>query len=168
MPVRTLVVEGPEFKRAEAALLRESRRFQRRVSAAAGRGVDRAYRPALVAAAPQFMPSGYAPVLAPDLRVKTTVRFAGLRPGVAVTVSAPTGGSKGGRDIRALEDGRLRHPDIRDVSRRSRKPRSEWRWHGQKVKPRWAELTMRATRPEIVHEIDEELESVKRDIEAAA
>jgi hypothetical protein len=29
-------------------------------------------------------------------------------------------------------------------------------------------LTMRATRPAIVHEIDAELEAVKRDVEAAA
>jgi len=158
LPARVTVVEGPEFAKAQAALLKEARRFQRRVSAAAGRGVDRAYRPALVAAAPQYFPSGYAPVLTPTLQVKTTVRFGGLRPGVAVTVSAPTGGTKGGRDVRALEQGSLRHPLFGNKNF----------WYRTRVKPRWAELTMRATRPAIVHEIDAELEAVKRDIEAAA
>jgi hypothetical protein len=158
LPARVVIVEGPEFARAEAALLKESRRFQRRVSAAAGRGVDRSYKPALVAAAPQYMPDAYAAVLTPNLQLKTTVRFAGLRPGVSVTVSSPTGGTKGGRDVRALEQGTLRHPLFGNKNF----------WYRTRVKPRWAELTMRATRPAIVHEIDAELEAVKRDVEAAA
>lgn len=158
MPARVLVVAGPEFERTEAALLAEARRFQRRVSAAAGRGVDRAFMPALKASAEKFMPSGYGPTLAADLKLKTIVKFAGSRPGVAVEISGPTGGSKGGRDIRALEGGVLRHPLFGNKRH----------WYRTAVPRGFATTAMRASRPEIVHEIDEEVDAVKRDIEAVA
>lgn len=158
MPVRTVIVVGPEFQRTETALLREASRFQRRVSTAAGRGVDRAYKPVLVGMVPAFMPSGYAPVLAPNLAVKSTVRFGGPRPGVGVTVSAPTGGTKGGRDVLALELGTLRHPLYGNKGF----------WYRQRVRRGFASVPLKAVRPQIVREIDHELAEVARDVERAA
>ena len=157
----TLTIEGREdLDRCAAALLREASRFQRRISSATRKPVDRIYRTVLVGMVPAFMPSGYAPVLMTDLKVSTSVRFAGPHPGVTAIVSAPTGGPRG-RAVKALELGQLRHPDIRDQG----KPRPQWRWHAQRIRRGFASVPLKATQRQIVSEIDDELAAVVRGVE---
>lgn len=154
MVVELSVLGGEKLDAKAGDLVREAGRLQRRVSTAAGRAVKTTFGPALVAAAPTYMPNNYARVLAPDLKVKTQVRFAGPKPGVGANVSAPTGGPKG-RDISAIEAGRLKHPLFGNKSH----------WYTSRIKRRFAAETLSKTRPEIVREIDSELAAVRRDLE---
>jgi hypothetical protein len=155
----TVAVIGEEKLDTTAAeLVREGRRFQRRISTAVGRSVRRVYFPTLLGMAPRYMPSGYTPVLVSDLRATTSVRFAGSSPGVSVKVSAPTGGPRG-RAVRALERGELRAPSWPSG------PRSTWRWHRQHIPAGFSSDPLKAVRPQIVREIDQELGAIKRDVE---
>ncbi len=74
-------------------------------------GVNKAVQPVrkdIVDDVPQYMPSGYAPVLSKSLRFRTTQR----RGASSFTVSMSTvgEGSRTRRDIRSLDKGILRHP----------------------------------------------------------
>lgn len=160
------VVAGPEFEKTRVELLKQARAFQRRVASATRRAVDRTYRPTVVAMMPDFMPDRYAGVLSADLVVSTSVRFSGSAPGVTVSVSAPTGGSLGGRDVSQKERGELRHPDIRDLWPRH-KARGEWRWHGQRITRGFASKPIKVIRPKIVEQIDDELAAVADDVKGA-
>jgi hypothetical protein len=154
MSVALRIDGGRELDDAVGDLIREARRFQRRVSTAAGKAVKGSYAPTLIGLAPTFMPSGYAPVLVADLKVAVTVRFAGSSPGVGVKVSAPTGGPSG-RHVDALEEGRLRHPFFGDTKR----------WYLQRIAPGFGSIPLKAIRPQIVREIDQELGAIVRDVE---
>ena len=156
MPVDVKVVAGPEFERTRAELLKQARAFQRRVSSATRRAVDRTYRPAVVSMAPSLMPDRYAGLLARDLHVSTSVRFAGSAPGVTVSVSAPTGGPQG-RDVSSLERGRLSHPLFGD----------KHHWYRQSVTRGFASKPIKAIRPKIVAEIDDELAKIADDVKGA-
>jgi hypothetical protein len=154
--VTVKVLGTGELDEKAAALRREAARFQRRVSTAAGRAVNRVYRPTLIGMAPTFMPSGYVNDLVNDLRVRTSVRFAGSSPGVGVVVSAPTGGPKG-RAVNALEAGILRHPLFGN----------KLHWYAQRVGRGFVSIPLRAVQPQISRELDLELSAVKRDVEGA-
>lgn len=141
----------------KAALLKEAARFQRRISQRTQSTVDRVYRPVLVGLAPSFMPSGYTPLIQRDVKIRTSVR--GSR--VTANVSAPTGGTKG-RDVRALEGGRLRHPVF------ARGPRRTWTWAGQRIRAGFATVPLKAVRPQILRELDLELHDIARDVKRSA
>lgn len=154
MTVELTVLGGENLDAKAGQLVREAARLQRRISSAAGRAVSRTFEPALVAATPEFMPAGYARALGPDLKVKTQVRFAGSRPGVRARVSAPTGGPKG-REVSAVEAGRLKHPLFGNKSH----------WYTNRIKRGFASSTLRKTQPQIVKELDDELAAVRKDLE---
>lgn len=156
MSVQVTVLGTGELDQKAAALLREAARLQRRVSTATKRAVDRVYRPVLVGMVPAFMPSGYAPELAADLKVSTSVRFAGANPGVTAAVSAPTGG-KHGREVTRLEGGLLSHPLFGNRKH----------WYRQRVRRGFASVPLKAIRPQIRREIDSEVSAVARDVERA-
>lgn len=156
MPVDLKVVAGPEFDRTAAELRSQARKLQRRVSTAAKKAVDEVYRPVLVGGLPTFLPDRYAGVLGPDLKVSTSVRFAGSAPGVGLSITAPTGGPQG-RDVLALERGRLSHPLFGDKSH----------WYRQTVTRGFASRPLRATRPQIVRELDAALENVADEVRGA-
>lgn len=153
----------------KAALLKEAARFQRRISQRTQSTVDRVYRPVLVGLAPSFMPSGYAPLIQRDVKIRTHVR--GSR--VTATVSAPTGGSTG-RDMKARERGSLRHPVFAKGTRRHSFVRDGvevirgWRWVGQRIKPGFATTGLKAVRPQILRELDLELHDIARDVKRSA
>ncbi len=153
MSVSVRVVAGPEFKRTQVALSKAAKELKRRVVDAAKTAVDEVYRPAMVASVPQFMPSGYAPSLMADLVVKTSVRLTGSAPGVTATVTAPTGGPKG-REVLALESGRLRHPLFGNKRH----------WYEQRVKRGFASKPLKEIRPRIVDRIDSELDRIATEI----
>lgn len=159
MAVTVTVVPGPEFERTRKELLKQAAELRKRVSKAAKDVVDDIYLPGVRSMLPEFFPSGYVPVLAPDLRVRTIVRASG---GVTAVLSAPTGGPKG-RDLMQKERGDLRHPDIRDLSPR-RKGRAEWRWHGQRIPRGFASKPLKTLRPRIVKALDAELERIAHDV----
>lgn len=152
MGVDLTVRGGAKLDATAAKLAREARRFQRRISGATRDAVQNTYRPVLIGMVPQFMPGGYAPELAKDLRVATTVGLASGR--VSVRVSAPTGG-KFGREVRQLEAGSLRHPLFGNRGF----------WYRQRVRRGFASVPLRATRPHIVKRIDGELAAIARDVE---
>lgn len=156
MSVDVKVVAGPEFEKTRAELLKQAKLFQRRVSSATKRAVDRVYRPAVVSLAPSLMPDRYAGLLTRDLKVSTSVRFSGSAPGVTVSVSAPTGGPQG-RDVSRLERGQLSHPLFGD----------KHHWYRQSVTRGFASKPVKAARPAIVREIDDELAKVSRDVKGA-
>jgi hypothetical protein len=135
-----------------AKLTKEARRFQRRITDATKDAVQNTYRPVLIGMVPQFMPGGYAPVLAGSLLVKTSASVTSGR--VSVRVSAPTGG-KFGREVRQLEAGNLRHPLFGNRGF----------WYRQRVRRGFASVPLRATRPWIVKRIDSELAAIARDVE---
>lgn len=151
--VEVRIVAGREFERTRVALSKAAQQFRRRVAESARAAVDEYYRPALVAAVPTFMPGGYAAVLAPDLVVKTSVRFTGAAAGVRATVTAPTGGPKG-RDVLALESSRLRHPLFGNKKY----------WYQQRIKRGFASMPLKAVRPKIVSRIDSELDKIAEEI----
>lgn len=154
MSVHVTVIGGEEVDAKARALLREASRFQRRVSQAANRAVQGSYRPVLVGMLPTFVPNGYANELANDLRVTTSVRFTGAFPGVTATVTAPTAGTKG-REVRALEAGRLSHPLFGNRGY----------WYRQRVTRGFASVPMKAVKPHIVREIETEVAAIARDVE---
>ncbi len=150
------VVAGPEFEKTRVELLKQAKAFQRRVSSATRRAVDRTYRPAVVSMAPSLMPDRYAGLLTRDLKVSTSVRFSGAAPGVTVSVSAPTGGPQG-RDVSSLERGRLSHPLFGDRSH----------WYRQSVTRGFASKPIKAIKSQIVEQIDDELAAVADDVKGA-
>lgn len=152
MGVDLTVTGQRELNEVAARLRKEAARFQRRVSGATRDAVQRTYRPVLVGMTPTFMPNRYAAVLSRDLRVKTTVSFASGF--VTATVSAPTGG-KFGRAVDSLERGSLRHPLFGNRG---------W-WYRQRVRRGFASIPLKAIKPHIVAEIDNELDKIARDVE---
>lgn len=92
------------------------------------RGVSRAVRPfgaEVKAEARTGMPSGYAPLLAASLSVRTQWRAAG------VTVVTTAKGSQDARDIEAIDGGTLRHPVF---GRRRRRTGRKNPWVAQRVR----------------------------------
>jgi hypothetical protein len=150
--VELTVTGQAELEATAARLAREARRFQRRISGATKDAVQNTYRPVLIGMVPQFMPGGYAPELARDLRTAVTVGLGSGR--VSVRVSAPTGG-KFGREVRQLEAGSLRHPLFGNRGF----------WYRQRVRRGFASVPLRATRPHIVGRINAELRDIARDVE---
>lgn len=163
MGVDLTVRGGAKLDATAARLAREARRFQRRISGATKDAVQNTYRPVLIGMVPQFMPGGYAPELARDLRTAVTVGLGSGR--VSVRVSAPTGG-KFGREVRRLEMGSLRHPLFGNRGTyKSRTGEIKSAWFSQRVRRGFASVPLRATRPHIVRRIDSELAAIKRDVE---
>lgn len=152
MGVDLTVTGQRELDATAARLAKEARRFQRRVSQATKDAVQRSYRPVLVGMTPTFMPNRYAAVLSPDLRVATTVSLAAGR--VTARVTAPTGG-KSGREVTRLEAGVLSHPLFGNRG---------W-WYRQRVRRGFASQPLRAIKPQIVRDINQELAKIARDVE---
>jgi hypothetical protein len=150
-----LEVRVSDVTETAKALRREGKRLERRITSAAGRVVTKIYLPKLKALTPNFMPGGYAPTLAKDLKVRTQVQFAG-NPGVSAFVSAPTGGSKGGRAVTALERGDLRHPLFGN--------KSHWYRNKRGVKPGLAKAALKSTKNQIVAGMDTEVQKIMADI----
>lgn len=154
MTVTLTVLGGEELEAKAGDLIREAARLQRRVATAADRAVSKTLLPALVEAAPAYVPNRYAALLGASLRVKTQVRLSGPAAGVQAQVSAPTGGPKG-RDITAIERGRLKHPLWGNKSH----------WYTDKIRRGFAAETLRKTKPLIVKELDSELARIRKDLE---
>jgi hypothetical protein len=82
-----------------------------------------------------YLPDRYAAVLAADLKVTVHAQAGGTNPGITIMARAPTtsGGARGGRAIRRINAGNLRHPVFADRTA----PRRSWRWTDQDVRPRF-------------------------------
>lgn len=143
-------------------LRRQAARLQRRISTAAGRVVESHLRPRIVELAPQHLPSGYTPLFAHDVTVRTSTRFV-HNPGVTATVSAPTGGTKG-RDVPALERGVLAHPLFGKRSYVDRAGVKKSGWFRQKVKAGLAKTALKSTRHAIIRGLDDELGKIVREL----
>lgn len=92
---------------------------------------------AVRAAVPQYMPSGYAPVLAPALRF--TVK---PNPG-GVTITARGRGKGHPREIGRMEAGVLRAPNY------PRGRRANWTWHNQAIRPGFFSKPITKLEPQI-------------------
>jgi hypothetical protein len=111
-------VRGTAELRAAARALREA---ERQLKARMDRGLRRIGREFQkdIRTAAGRLPSGYAPVMAAAVKVSTSLRSGG----VSLRVYAP--GKSEQRDVRSIDEGRLRHPVFghRD------------RWVAQRVRP---------------------------------
>jgi hypothetical protein len=134
------------------ALRREAARLQRRIVSAADGVLQRVYLPKLKELTPAYVPSGYAPVLAKDLKVRTSATFTG-NAGVSARISAPTGGPSG-RAVAALERGLLSHPLFGNKGH----------WFQQRVKAGLAKGALKVVKGKIVAGLDREIDKVIADI----
>lgn len=147
-----LEVRVANISETAMALRREAKRLERRVASAADRVLQEVYAPKLKELVPAYMPSGYAPVLAKDIRVRTSVTFAG-NPGVSAHISAPTGGPSG-RAMTALERGTLSHPLFGHRGH----------WYRQRVKAGLAKGALKLVKRKIVAGLDREIDKIVADV----
>lgn len=111
------------------------------------RGITRAMRPATKAvktAVPQYMPSGYAPVLAKALQLRTSNLASGLR------VTGQARGNPRPREVTAINRGVLRHPLFGNRDR----------WYAQQVTPRFFHEPLEKQASQIRTELDRVLAEV--------
>jgi hypothetical protein len=136
-------VRGAAELRAAARQLRiEQKALRAGAVKAIERGV-RKLRVTIPAAAGQ-LPSGYATVMAADVRVSTSVRLSGRDPVVGVKVWAPGKGGGTHRDVEAIDAGVLRHPLFGDRGR----------WYAQVVRPSFASEPFQDAKPAILDELE--------------
>jgi hypothetical protein len=147
--VRVSVRGEGDLRRAATQLRAEARTLQFNVNQGVRRGT-KGFKNAIVAGVPQYMPSGYAPLLARAVRVQTVARSAG----VSLKVSAK--GKRELRDLDARDRGSLRHPPY------------GWRkarWHDQKVRRGVVEDPFDRMKPQITRELEDVLDGVRQRIE---
>lgn len=122
---------------ATRALMRGVRELRRTIPEAAAR-----------------LPSGYAPTMAGDVQVSTSVRFAS-DPTISVRVWAEGGPAPGHRDVEAIDAGTLRHPFFGDRGR----------WYNQAVRSGFASDPFQATRPAVLAAIGDEWDAMVSRVE---
>ncbi len=122
-----------------------------------GKGLRRGVRPLMRnvrAAAAEKMPSGYAPVLLKDLRLRTVVRTRAGMAGLLVRAHAPTRSDE--RDVANLDRGILAHNLFGDREH----------WYRQPIPAGFFTDPMRdgspAIRPELEKAIDNVLDKIAR------
>jgi hypothetical protein len=111
-------------------------------------------QPMLVVSASGYMPRGYGPTLAADMRMKTTTVLAVSR-GVRVSVTIFARGKKELRDVAALNRGMLRHPLFGNRGH----------WYAQRVKSGFVDDPVARLRPMIVKKVDDAASRVAVEVE---
>lgn len=96
-----------ELRRAAADLRAADKLLDRRIDRNV-RGIGARFATDVRDGVPHYMPSGYSPTLAGAVKVATSIRRVGRGAGVKLRIWAA--GKTDERDVRALNDGRLRHP----------------------------------------------------------
>lgn len=96
-----------------------------------------------------YMPSGYAPILAPSLVFKTTVRTTRITARVVYSVYGD--GQAERRDIPALNNGILRHPVF---------GRRKQAWHNTRVRAGFVDDAIEKHRPQVDREMQKVLQWV--------
>lgn len=132
-------IRGAAELRAAARDLREAERELKARMDRSLRTIGKRFEREIRGAAKR-LPSGYAPVMAGDVRVSTSLRNGGM----SLRVWAPGKGDQ--RDVRAIDEGRLRHPVFGHRTR----------WVAQRVRPGFVEEPRVAL-----------AEHIQQDIEAA-
>lgn len=151
----TLQVRGAaEIRAAARQLGAEAKQLRAGAAKALERGA-RGLRKTIPAAAAR-LPSGYAPVMAEDVRVSTSVRLAGRDPTIGVRVWAPGAPAKGNRAVEAIDGGNLRHP----LYGMRKEP-----WYDQAVPPGFASEPFQEARPDFVREIADEWDAMVSRVE---
>jgi len=134
-----------ELRRAALQLRVEDKELRRAATKALQRGV-RKLRTTIPAAASR-LPSGYAPVMAADVKVTTSVKLASRDPAITVKVWAEGKPHQDHRDVEKIDAGNLRHPTF---------GRRQSKWHDQAVRPGFASQPFADTRPAILDEIEKD------------
>lgn len=158
MGQRVTITGQADLRRCAAQCRTESRALQHNMVQGAAKGA-RLLKPAIKAAIPQFMPSGYAPLLAKGLSVTTTTRSTGVR------IKVLSKGKTELRDLNQRNRGILRHPYF---GRMHRLPDGRWvhsKWYEQAVTAGVVDVPFDATKPKIVAAVDEALSNVAQRIE---
>jgi hypothetical protein len=101
---------------------------------------------------PQFMPSGYAPVLAKALRFTTATKTSGWP---EITVTAKAKGKAEPRRVEALNRGTLRAPLFGNRSR----------WYAHKITPGFFDVPARRVLNDVRREAAEAVHRVKEQLE---
>lgn len=127
---------------------RQLRIEQKALRAGAVKAIERGVRKLRVTipAAAGRLPSGYATVMAADVRVSTSVRLSGRDPVVGVKVWAPGQAGGGNRDVDAVDKGLLRHPLFGNRNR----------WYAQAVRPGFASDPFAEAKPAILDELEKD------------
>lgn len=154
-----VTITGQADARAAALVCRtEARTFQRNMVKGAAKGA-RLLKPAIKAAIPTFMPSGYAPILERTLSVTAVTRATGVK------IKVLARGKTELRDLRMRNLGELRHPVFRRFRQR---PDGTWvknKWIAQPVPPGVVDVPFKATEPKIIAAVDDEVGAVARRVE---
>ena len=111
-------------------------------------GISRAAKPLQAdvrAGIPQYLPSGYAPVLQGALRLRTSITQSGVR------ITAAGKGKRRPREVRRMDGGVLRHP----VFGRYRDP-----WVNQAVRPGFFRAPIQAGAPQVRTQIKQVIDAV--------
>jgi hypothetical protein len=140
-----------ELRRVAAQLRAEQKALQANIV----RGARRAVRPlerAIRAEVPAHMPGGYTAVLAPALRITTSVRFASS-PGIRIRVRAA--GKVEDRDVASLDAGVLRHPLFGNRGH----------WYAQGIRAGFVSGPARALADDVYRELNQVAEDVRQRIE---
>lgn len=158
MATRATITGQADVRAAAMRCRAEARTFQRNMVVGATKGA-RQLKPAIKAAIPTFMPSGYAPLLARSLSVTTR----SSAKGVMIKVLAKGKGEL--RDLTARNLGSLRHPVH---GRWRRTPSGRWvknPWVQQRVPPGVVDVPFKATEPKIIAAVNDEVGQVARRVE---
>lgn len=135
-----------EIRRVAARMRAEDAAFDKNLVA----GIRRAVAPlgtAIKAGVPNYMPSGYAPVLGAALSTTTSVRQV-RGPGVSVRVSAK--GRSRPRHVRALDAGLLRHKLFGNPNF----------WYSQRIRAGFVTDKFKAMRDPVVASMRQVIENV--------
>ena len=136
----TVTVTGQaEMRRVADRMRRADRDLDRDLTS----GIRKAVKPlgaAIKKAVPVYTPSGYTPVLAGSIQTTTSVRRVRAA-GVSIKVFAP--GKVKNRDVKAIAEGRLKHPLFGDRKR----------WYTTTVKAGLGKDQLHEMRDPILHEM---------------
>lgn len=149
-----LQVRGAAELRAAARQLRiEDRQLRAGATRALERGVRKLRR--TIPEAAKRLPSGYAPVIAGDVKVSTSVRLSGRDPRISVRVWAE--GKPGGshRHLEDVDKGLLAHPLFGDRKH----------WYRQAVRPEFASGPFNDAKPAILDEIEKDWDAMVSRVE---
>lgn len=150
-----LVGTPPAEIRRIAALMREQHRTRQRQINSEVRDAMRPFERAVVAAVPEYMPSGYEGTLARAVRVRTQIQRAGIRLRVMAM------GKSEQRDVAMLNKGVLAHKLFgRSVSRKGKSL-----WYRQQVPPGFVDNPARRSANDVYRALDAWAERVRQRVE---
>lgn len=158
MGTRVSITGQADLRKTAAQCRAEARTLQRNMVKGASKGV-KLLKPAIKAAMPAFLPSGYAPLAIRSLSVTQTSGPTGVK------VKILARGKTELRDLNARNKGSLRHPVFRRFRQLADGRWVKNPWVNQAIKPGVIDVPFEETKPRIIAAVDEALGDVGQRIE---